>query len=98
VARPERRGLLAGLARSNLEDYMAARKDAADNCWATAVRSAEHSDLFRTTETYRAGGEGKEKTDRPAGCGFMVLLKDLLAAGFQNAPELVRNHRYRPRN
>ena len=54
----------------------------------TAVRSDEHSDLFRTTETYRAGGEGKEKTDRLLGAVY-GLLKDLMA--LVSAPELVRN-------
>src|SRR5436305_12556071 len=53
-----------GRARSlDLEEYVAARKDAL-TLLATALRSSDHSDLFRTTETYRAGGEGKEKTDR----------------------------------
>lgn len=82
-------GGAVGRARTlNLEDYMAARKDAL-TLLVTAVRSAEHSDLFRTTETYRAGGEGKEKTDRLLGAVY-GLLKDLLAL-VSNAPELVRN-------
>jgi DNA polymerase III subunit delta' len=82
-------GGAVGRARTlNLEDYMAARKDAL-TLLVTAVRSAEHSDLFRTTETYRAGGEGKEKTDRLVGAVY-GLLKDLLAL-VSNAPELVRN-------
>jgi len=71
-----------------LEDYMAARKDAL-TLLVTSVRSAEHSDLFRTTETYRAGGEGKEKTDRLLGAIY-GLLKDLMAL-VSGAPELVRN-------
>src|SRR5229473_2899398 len=82
-------GGAVGRARTlDLEDYMAARKDAL-TLLVTAVRSAEHSDLFRTTETYRAGGEGKEKTDRLLGAVY-GLLKDLLAL-VSNAPELVRN-------
>src|SRR6202047_4019181 len=82
-------GGAVGRARTlNLEDYMAARKDAL-TLLVTAVRSAEHSDLFRTTETYRAGGEGKEKTDRLL-IAVYGLLKDLLAL-VSNAPELVRN-------
>jgi len=82
-------GGAVGRARSlNLEEYMSARKDAL-TLLVTAVRSGEHSDLFRTTETYRAGGEGKEKTDRLLGAVY-GLLKDLLAL-VSNAPELVRN-------
>jgi DNA polymerase-3 subunit delta' len=72
----------------DLEEYMAARKDAL-TLLITAVRSAEHSDLFRTTETYRAGGEGKEKTDRLIGAIY-GLLKDLTAL-ISGTPELVRN-------
>jgi len=72
----------------NLEDYIAARKDAL-TLLVTAVRSSEHSDLFRTTETYRAGGEGKEKMD-PLLSAVYGLLKDLLAL-VSGAPELVRN-------
>ena len=82
-------GGAVGRARTlSLEDYMAARKDAL-TLLVTAVRSGEHSDLFRTTETYRAGGEGKEKTDRLLGAVYS-LLKDLTAL-VSNAPELVRN-------
>jgi len=78
-----------GRARTlNLEDYMTARKDAL-LLLSTAVRSAEHSDLFHTTETYRAGGEGKEKTDRLLAAVY-GLLKDLIAL-ISGAPELVRN-------
>jgi DNA polymerase-3 subunit delta' len=82
-------GGAVGQARTlDLEEYMAARKDAL-TLLVTAVRSAEHSDLFRTTETYRAGGEGKEKTDRLLGAVY-GLLKDLMAL-VSGAPELVRN-------
>jgi DNA polymerase-3 subunit delta' len=78
-----------GRARTlELEEYVAVRKDALA-LLVTAVRSAEHSDLFRTTETYRAGGEGKEKTDRLLAAVYS-LLKDLLALT-SGTPELVRN-------
>ena len=78
-----------GRARSlDLEEYVAARKDAL-TLLATAARSNDHSDLFRTTETYRAGGEGKEKTDRLLAAAY-GLLKDLMAL-ISGAPELVRN-------
>ncbi|HEU4415580.1 MAG TPA: DNA polymerase III subunit delta' [Candidatus Angelobacter sp.] len=78
-----------GRARSlDLEEYVAARKDALA-LLGTAVRSIDHSELFRTTETYRAGGEGKEKTDRLLGAVY-GLLKDLLAL-VSGTPDLVRN-------
>jgi DNA polymerase-3 subunit delta' len=78
-----------GRARSlNLEEYVAARKDAL-TLLTTAVRSSDHSDLFRTTETYRAGGEGKEKTDRLLSATY-GLLKDLMAL-VSGVPDLVRN-------
>src|SRR5258707_11951171 len=82
-------GGAVGRARTlDLEEYVAARKDAL-TLLGTAVRSTDHSDLFRATETYRAGGEGKEKTDRLLGAVY-GLLKDLLAL-VSNAPDLVRN-------
>jgi DNA polymerase-3 subunit delta' len=82
-------GGAVGRARSlDLEDYIAARKDAL-TLLVTAIRSAEHSDLFRTTETYRAGGEGKEKTDRLLSAVY-GLLKDLMAL-VSGTPDLVRN-------
>lgn len=78
-----------GRARSlDLEEYIAARKDAL-TLLTTAVRSGEHSDLFRTTETYRAGAEGKDKTDRLLSATY-GLLKDLMAM-ISGTPELVRN-------
>jgi DNA polymerase-3 subunit delta' len=79
----------AGRARSlDLEEYIAARKDAL-TLLTTAVRSADHSDLFRATETYRAGADGKDKTDRLLGALY-GLLKDLMAI-ISGVPELVRN-------
>jgi DNA polymerase III subunit delta' len=79
----------AGRARSlDLEEYTAARKDAL-TLLTTAVRSADHSDLFRTTETYRAGVDGKDKTDRLLSALY-GLLKDLMAI-ISGVPDLVRN-------
>jgi DNA polymerase-3 subunit delta' len=78
-----------GRARSlDLEQYMAARKDALA-LLTTAIRAGEHSDLFRTTETYRGGGEGKEKTDQLLSAIY-GLLKDLMAV-ISGTPELIRN-------
>jgi DNA polymerase III subunit delta' len=79
-----------GRAKSlDLEQYMAARKDAL-TLLTTAIRGGEHSDLFRTTESYRGGAEGKEKTDQLLSAIY-GLLKDLMALN-SGAPELVRNN------
>ena len=72
----------------NLEEYVAARKDALTLLNAAALPGG-HSDLFRVTETYRGGGEGKEKTDQLLHAIYS-LLKDLMALS-SAAPELVRN-------
>ena len=72
----------------NLEAYVAARKDALA-LLVTATRSAEHSALFRTTETYRGGAEGKQKMDHLISAVYS-LLKDLAALN-SGAPELARN-------
>ena len=82
-------GGAVGRARTlDLEEYVAARKDALTLLNA-AVRATDHSDLFRATETYRAGGEGKEKTDRLLGAVY-GLLKDIVAI-LSGAPDLVHN-------
>jgi DNA polymerase-3 subunit delta' len=72
----------------DLESYVAARKDAL-TLLATAARSGGHSDLFRVTETYRGGAEGKEKTDQLVAAVYS-LLKDIMALT-SAAPDLVRN-------
>ncbi|HKW76321.1 MAG TPA: hypothetical protein VJN64_12410, partial [Terriglobales bacterium] len=78
-----------GRAKSlDLAQYVEARKDALA-LLGTAIRAGDHSDLFRTTETYRAGGEGKEKTDQLLGAVY-GLLRDILALR-SGAPDLVRN-------
>ncbi len=73
--RPEwkapQRALVAGLsdgalgrARSfDLEGYVAARADALA-ILNSALLGGEHSQLFRITETYRAGPEGRDKTEQ----------------------------------
>ncbi len=82
-------GGAVGRAQSlNLEEYMLSRKDALA-LLTTAARPDDHSLLFRTTETYRAGGEGREKTDLLLAAIYSVL-KDLLAIS-SGTPELVRN-------
>jgi DNA polymerase III subunit delta' len=82
-------GGAVGRARSlDLEQYISARKDAL-TLLTTAIRSGEHSELFRTTETYRGGGEGKDKTDQLLSAVY-GLLKDLLVL-ISGTPDLVRN-------
>ncbi len=93
---PKHRTLVAKLAQGaagkalsfNLEEYVAARADALLLLRA-AVTAPDHSELFKMTETYRAGADGQTKTTallRTVG----LLLEDmlLLQAG---TPELVRN-------
>ncbi|HEV3037556.1 MAG TPA: DNA polymerase III subunit delta' [Candidatus Angelobacter sp.] len=78
-----------GKARSmDLEGYIKSRKDALAILHG-ALQVNDHSDLFRTTETYRAGAEGKEKTDQLL-AALYSLLKDILAI-LSNTSELVRN-------
>jgi DNA polymerase-3 subunit delta' len=72
----------------DLAAYTASRGHALTilNC---ALRTGDHSELFKATETYRAGAEGRDKTERLLRT-FYSLLQDLL---FLNSgmPELVRN-------
>jgi len=72
----------------DLETYSAARQQAL-TLLKTALRSAEHSDLFKMTETYRAGAEGREKMDLLLHALYS-LLQDLLFLE-SKSPELVRN-------
>jgi len=90
------RGLVARLcggacgkaAGFDLERYSAARKDAL-TLLGSAVNSEDHSPLFRMTETYRAGAEGKEKTDQLLRASYSVL-EDLLFLK-EGSPRQVRN-------
>jgi DNA polymerase-3 subunit delta' len=78
-----------GRAKSlDLAQYVESRKDALA-LLGTAIRTGDHSELFHTTETYRAGGEGKEKTDQLLGVVY-GLLRDIMALN-SGAPDLVRN-------
>jgi len=66
-----------GCARSfDLAAYMNARKDAL-TVLTTAIEANDHTDLFRATETYRAGAEGKAKTEQLLHA-LALLLQDLL--------------------
>ena len=94
--RPAQRSLVAklsggavGKARSfDLPAYTAARQDAL-TLLSTAARPDDHSALFRLTETYRAGADGREKIDRLLRTLYS-LLEDILLLK-SGTPELVRN-------
>ncbi len=82
-------GGAVGRARSfDLNGYLTARKDAL-LLLTTAMGDNDHSALFRATEAYRAGGEGKEKTDLLIAVLYSIL-EDLLF--LKSGPaELVHN-------
>lgn len=78
-----------GKARNfDLAAYTAARSHAL-TLLSSSLRSSEHSELFRTTETYRAGAEGREKTENLLRTVYS-LLQDLMFLN-SGTPELVRN-------
>src|SRR5579864_7027445 len=93
---PKQRALLArlsegavGRARSfDLAAYTAARAHALA-ILNSALRSGDHSELFKITETYRAGAEGRDKTDRLLRALYS-LLQDITFL-HSGTPELVRN-------
>jgi DNA polymerase-3 subunit delta' len=72
----------------DLNGYLAARQDAL-LILKTAIAGADHSDLFRATESYRAGAEGKGKTEELI-AALYSLLRDMLSL-MSNAPNLVHN-------
>ena len=94
--KPAQRALVArlsdgavGKARSfDLAAYIVAREHAL-TILRTALRSSEHTDLFKMTETYRAGADGREKTETLLRCTYS-LLEDLLFIDSGSA-QLVRN-------
>jgi len=82
-------GGAVGRARSfDLAAYNASRSQALI-LLNTALRTGDHSELFKVTETYRAGAEGREKTERLLRT-LSDLLEDLMFLN-SDAPELVRN-------
>jgi len=95
--KPAERALVArvcgggvGRARSfDLAAYMAARQDALA-LLGPAMGNQDHSALFRVTDTYRAGAEGKARTELLIRTLY-ALLEDLLFLK-SGTPELVRNH------
>jgi DNA polymerase-3 subunit delta' len=78
-----------GRARSfDLAGYVAARGHALA-ILNSALRAGEHSELFKITESYRPGTEGREKIEQLIRTLYS-LLRDL-ASIEAGAPELVRN-------
>ncbi len=94
--KPAQRALVArlsggavGKARGfDLAAYSEARQDAL-LLLRTAIDANDHSALFRVTETYRAGADGREKTDRLLRALY-ALLEDLMVIK-SGTPELLRN-------
>lgn len=72
----------------DLAGYTAARNDALA-LLKSAITAEDHSSLFRVTETYRAGAEGREKTDQLLRALYL-LLEDMMFAK-SGTPELIRN-------
>jgi DNA polymerase-3 subunit delta' len=98
---PKQRALLArlsegavGRARSfDVAAYTAARAHALA-ILGSALRASDHSELFKITETYRAGAEGREKTEKLLRALYS-LLQDLTFL-HSGTPELVRNTDIQP--
>jgi DNA polymerase III subunit delta' len=81
-------GAIGAALAFDLAAYVTARKDALA-LLTTAAQPQDHSELFKVTETYRAGAEGKDKTEELIRTLYW-LLEDLLFLK-SGTPELVRN-------
>lgn len=94
--RPKERGLVArvcggGLGRARSFDvaaYLASRRDAL-TILGSARNSKDYSEVFRVTDTYRSGAEGRAKTEQLIRTLYL-LLEDLLFLK-SATPDLVRN-------
>jgi DNA polymerase III subunit delta' len=94
--KPPQRALVARLSEGavgrargfDLAAYVAARANALI-ILNSALRGGDHSDLFKATESYRPGAEGREKTEHLLRTLYS-LLRDLMFLG-SGTPELVRN-------
>ncbi len=83
-----------GRARSfDLPQYLAARQDAL-TLLGPAMGTADHSALFRATDAYRSGADGKAKTEQLIRTLY-ALLEDMLFLR-SGTPELVRNQDIQP--
>jgi DNA polymerase-3 subunit delta' len=94
--KPTERSLIARLAQGaigralsfDLSAYLAARADALV-VLRNAMGQTDATDLFKVTETYRAGAEGQEKTEALLRAASSIL-EDLLLLKSET-PQLVRN-------
>ncbi len=95
---PRQRALVAHLSEGaigralsfDIEGYIAARSHALILLKsALGGRETDHSELFKTTETYRTGAEGREKINNLLRT-FYSLLEDLMFLQ-SGTPQLVRN-------
>jgi DNA polymerase III subunit delta' len=72
----------------DLEAYTAARADALA-ILNSSLLGGEHTSLFKITESYRAGAEGREKTEQLVRTLYS-LLRDLMFLG-AGSPEMLQN-------
>jgi DNA polymerase-3 subunit delta' len=94
--KPQQRALVARLSEGALgrargfdvDAYVAARGDAL-TLFNSALLGGEHTALFKITETYRAGAEGRDKTEQLLRTLYS-LLRDLMFLS-SGTPELVQN-------
>ena len=94
--KPAQRALVARLSEGavgrargfDLEGYTAARQSALA-ILNSALRGGEHSELFKITESYQPGAEGREKTEQLIRTLYS-LLRDLMFID-SGAPELIHN-------
>jgi DNA polymerase-3 subunit delta' len=76
----------------DIESYVAARNHALimlKSALGGSDKNADHTDLFKTTESYRAGAEGREKIDNLLRTLY-ALIEDLMFLQ-SGAEQLVRN-------
>jgi DNA polymerase-3 subunit delta' len=94
--KPQQRALVARLAEGavgrarnfDLTAYTAARAHAL-TLLHSALRAGDHTELFKVTETYRAGAEGRSKTEQLLRTLYS-LLQDMTFL-LSGTPELIRN-------
>ena len=94
--KPAQRGLIARLSQGaagkalgfDLDSSLSARGDAII-LLRSAVLESEHTDLFKITETYRAGADGQQKTQAML-AALAGLLEDLLLLR-SGVPDRIRN-------
>ncbi len=94
--KPQERALVARLSEGavgraltfDLDNFLAGRQDALI-ILRNALKEPDYSQLFRATETYRAGAEGQEKTIRLLRA-LGSLLEDLLLL-LAGTPQFIRN-------